>query len=359
LPPGVPGSVAPSVELARAAPELPRGPALTGGAAPQPRPGRVLSSEPPSAVGLAPSGPLRPSAPGDEDASWLEPDLLLATGEDGEPDELLALEAEPIPLVQRPSVRAPSSAPSSETRSPARADSELDSAPAPAALSRDAASAGSVDAATERPPDSGPGWQSPEHSGEYLIPLPEESLAPPSSQRVPAGDELMDVLFERMHELSGVLTVTAAADYVLGMLGEHIAGDGVLISGLDSSRGELVVIRASGARGRELIGWRVPLDMAPRGPALREGRSLELGPAELARSPGLWRALGVTAAHALVAPLSRQGRLLGSIELCRSAERGPFSPGHADALGLVCEQLAELIGDRSLDLARASLLPKP
>ena len=44
-------------------------------------------------------------------------------------------------------------------------------------------------------------------------------------------------------------------------------------------------MRASGARGRELIGRRLPLDVPPRGPALRQGQSLELRPADLARSP--------------------------------------------------------------------------
>ena len=361
LPPGVPLSVPPGPEPALATPEQPPPPSVS--AASSAESGRVPARVPPS----APEGstPLRPSAPSDEDVSWLEPEPLLAPLERGDADPLLALEAEPIPLVQRPSARAPSSVPRSETRreprNPEASSSApaLDSAPASAALSGDAGSA-SLDSAADRAPDSGPAWQSPERSGEYLIPLPdEESLAPPSSQRVQAGDELMDALFERLHELSGVLTVTAAADYVVSMLGEHIACDGVLISGLDPARNELVVVRASGPRGRGLVGWRVPLDMAPRGPALRQGRHVELGPAALVRSPGLWRALGITAAHALVAPLQRPGRLLGSIELCRGAQRGPFSPGHADALGLVCDQLAEFIGDKPLDLARASLLPKP
>jgi hypothetical protein len=221
------------------------------------------------------------------------------------------------------------------------------------------ASASDISDGVERAPDSGPAWQSPDRSGEYLIPLPDDAAAAPSSQRVPAGDELMDALFERMHELSGVLTIAAATDYVLAMLVDHIPCDGVVIVGLDAARDELVVMRASGPRGRDLIGRRVGLDVPPRGEALRAGETLQLGPSELARSPGVWRLQGMTPAHALVTAVQRQGRLIGAIELCRSAERGPFSPGQGDALELVCQQLAELIGDRPLDLARASLLPKP
>jgi hypothetical protein len=274
---------------------------------------------------------------------------MLEPGENDDADELELVELAPDGDAES----APSGAPPvSAERAPASANDGT--APAP-----DAARPSDGDAAGERAPDSGPAWQSPDRSGEYLIPLSEESSPPPSSQRVPAGDELMDALFERMHELSSVLTIAAATDYVLGTLVEHIACDGVVISGLDADRDELVVMRASGLRGRELIGRRLPLDVPPRGPALRQGEALELRPAELARSPGPWRLLDTVPIHAIVAPLWRRGRLLGAIELCRNGERGPFSSGHADALQLVCQQLAEFIGDRPLDLARDSLLPKP
>lgn len=343
LPPGIPSSLRPGPGHSLLAPDLPRPPAVPSGADAEP----PHSIEQPLRPGVRPAGTSSLPAPS-EDASWLEPDAMLEPGEYDDADELELVEL--APEDGEPSSMATRGAPpASAERGPALADA------APSAP--DVALAG--DPGGERAPDSGPGWQSPDRSGEYLIPLSEESSPPPSSQRVPAGDELMDALFERMHELSSVLTIAAASDYVLGMLGEHVACDGVVISGFDAARDELVVMRASGARGRELIGRRLPLDVPPRGPALRQGQSLELRPADLARSPGPWRLLDAVPIHAIVAPLWRRGRLLGAIELCRNGERGPFGKGHVDALELVCQQLAEFIGERPLDLDRDSLLPKP
>jgi hypothetical protein len=343
LPPGIPHSLRPGAEPTLAAPDLPRPPGVPSTAdAEPPRSFEQLVRA--HARGTS-SVPARPSAP---DASWLEPDAMLEPGENDDADELELVEL--AADEGEPSFEAPGAPPASVERSPSSANGTTASERDPRASD--------ADAAGERAPDSGPAWQSPDRSGEYLIPLSEESSPPPSSQRVPAGDELMDALFERMHELSSVLTIAAATDYVLGMLGEHIPCDGVVISGLDATSDELVVMRASGARGSELCGRRLPLDVPPRGSALRQGEALELRPADLARSPGPWQLFGVVPIHAIVAPLWRQGRLLGAIELCRQGERGPFSPGQSDALELVCQQLAEFIGERPLDLARDSLLPK-
>jgi GAF domain-containing protein len=345
LPPGM--SLRPGADAALAVPELPRPPAVPSAADADP----PHSFEQVVRAGASARGVSSRPAPPSHDDSWLEPDAMLDPEENDDAEELelvelAADEGEPSSLDM---AGAP---PASAERSPSTKD-------AAAVLEPDAAVANDADAAQERAPDSGPAWQSPDRSGEYLIPLSEGSSPPPSSQRVPAGDELMDALFERMHELSSVLTIAAATDYVLGMLGEHIACDGVIVSGLDPATDELVVMRASGPRGRELIGRRWPLDVPPRGPALRQGETLELRPADLARSPGPWRLLDAVPMHAVVAPVLRQERLLGAIELCRNGEKGPFSAGQADALELVCQQLAEFIGDRSLDLARDSLLPEP
>ena len=352
LPPGIPLSLRPGAEPSLATPDVPRPPGVPSTADADP-PCSMEQLVLPGARATS-SLPARPSQPS-EDASWLEPDAMLEPDENDDADELELVELAPEDGEAdsgRSSLEMSGAPPASAERAPASANDNTASA-------RDATRSSDADAGSERAPDSGPAWQSPDRSGEYLIPLSEESSPPPSSQRVPAGDELMDALFERMHELSSVLTIAAATDYVLGMLSEHIACDGVVVSGFDAARDELVVMRASGQRGRELIGRRLPLDVPPRGPALRQGESLELRPADLARSPGPWRLLDAVPIHAIVAPLWRQGRLLGAIELCRNGERGPFSPGHADALELVCQQLADFIGDRPLDLARDSLLPKP
>jgi hypothetical protein len=47
------------------------------------------------------------------------------------------------------------------------------------------------------------------------------------------------------------------------------------------------------------------------------------------------------------------------IELCRTTSKGPFSSGQVRAVEYVCEQFAEFVADRPIDLARESLYPIP
>jgi len=208
-----------------------------------------------------------------------------------------------------------------------------------------------ADAAGDGPPDSGPGWQSPEKSGEYPIPQSDDALAPPSSNRVVASEELIGTLFERMHELSSVMTVEAGADYVMGTLTEHIRCDGALIHVLDARRDELVVMRAVGPNSREVLTRRTRPQRSHLAQALRSKSPLELGPNDIAGSPGVWPALGLSPCHVIASPIHRGGKPVGVIELCRSAEKGPFSEGQMTALEYVCEQFAEFVADRPLEVA--------
>lgn len=195
----------------------------------------------------------------------------------------------------------------------------------------------------DAPPDSGPAWQSPGKSGEYLIPLPDEALAPPpSSQRVLAGEELMGALFERLHELGEAPGLAAGAECVLVALAEHVPCDGALAHRLDLGRGELEVIAAFGPNQRDVIGRRTPLAASAYEQALRQREPLELAPAEVRRRPGPWRALGVVPWHAIVSLVQAEGEAVGIVELCRGAGRGPFNPGQISALVYASEQLAEV-----------------
>jgi hypothetical protein len=216
-----------------------------------------------------------------------------------------------------------------------------------------------LDASSDGPPDSGPGWQSPEKSGEYLIPLPQEALAPPSSDRVVASEELIGALFERMHELSFVMTVGAAADYVIGALTEYIRCDGVLLHVLDASRDELVVTRAVGPNGSAVLTRRTRPSGTYLEASLRSATPIELSPDEVAASPGVWPALGLSPRYVITASIQRREQPLGVIELCRNADKGPFSDGQLTALEYVCEQFSEFVADRPIDLERPSLYPQP
>jgi hypothetical protein len=252
--------------------------------------------------------------------------------------------SEPIPLVARPEAELKSS-PQSARQSvlPDANESEVESQAA-------------ADEASEAAPDSGPGWQSPDRSGEYLIPLPDELLAP-SSQRVLASEELIGALFERMHELAYATSVAAGADFVLATLVENIPCEGVLMHVFDAEADEFVVLRASGPKSKEVLGRRMAAGRSHLREVLRGGAALELGPSDVGRSLGQWPALGVSPRHVVASPVQRDSRSLGAIELCRGAERGAFNPGQVSALEYVCEQFADFVADRPIELVRASLFP--
>jgi hypothetical protein len=296
--------------------------------------------------------------------------------------ELLESDSDPIPLVARVAAGS-TSADDAHARSPSEPVSETSAAPSEELVAEDAAppsaeqiairdsdealehaaapdaSAGAEPGRDSRPPDSGPGWQSPDRSGEYLIPLPEEAPRAPSSQRVLASDELIGLLFERMHELAFAPTISAGADYVLGALAEHIPCDGALIHVLDVEAEELVVMRALGPDCLEVLTRRTPAHGSHLGECLRRRATLELGQSDIARERATWQTLGVIPRHVIASPIVRQQKPLGVIELGRVTSKGAFNPGQVRALEYVCEQFAEFVGDRPIDLARSSLLPHP
>lgn len=248
-------------------------------------------------------------------------------------------DSEPIPLVSR-STR-PSTAPHSGTL-------EAKGAPTPPAE------------AEQEPPDSGPDWQSPNRSGEYLIPPVDELTdEPPSSQRVVASEELIGTLFERMHELHYLPSIGAGAAFVLEMIEEHIPCDAALIHVLDIDAREFVVARALGPGSRDVLLSRTPAAGSRQEEALRRQVTLELDVASAGDRDTLWPTLGVDVARAVCAPVHQSSRDLGAIELGRLASRPAFSRGQLSALEYICDQFAEFIADRPLVVSPSSLLPPP
>ena len=235
--------------------------------------------------------------------------------------------------------------------------SALEGVPASEQVSIAEAPAASDAEASEAAPDSGPGWQSPDRSGEFPIPVQEDLATAPSSQRVLASEELIGALFERLHELAAVATLGAGADCLLAGLSESIPCDGALIHVLDVEAEEFVVMRALGPGQREVVGHRTPGPDSHLSESLRRKATLELGQSDIARNRTTWQTLGVLPRHVITSPVHRRGQLIGVIELCRTTAKGPFSAAQISALEYGCEQFAEFAAERSMELARASIDP--
>ncbi len=237
----------------------------------------------------------------------------------GEDDD--GAEAEPIPLVSRP--------------------------PKGSAAPADEADA----------PDSRKSWQSPTESGRYAVPDEvDESLAPPISQRVLAGEELIGALFERMHELLYLPDIVAGADYVLRTVEELIPCGGALVHIFDLNAKDFVVVRALGPHGREVLLARTPGTGSHLDEALRHQAAIELGPDNGTIDQTIWNRLGLQVEFLLCCPMHQNRRYLGAIELGREAGGEKFNPGQVNALAYICEQLAEFIADQPLDSITDAIL---
>jgi GAF domain-containing protein len=91
--------------------------------------------------------------------------------------------------------------------------------------------------------------------------------------------------------------------------------------------------------------------------ALRRKTTIDIGSSGTSSSRLLWQRLGLRADHTVCAPVHENGRYLGAIELARGVGQSAFSPAHVSALEYICEQFADFIADRPIDLTPDSLLP--
>jgi hypothetical protein len=206
-------------------------------------------------------------------------------------------------------------------------------------------------------PDSRTSWQSPTESGRYAVPdEDDESLAPPISQRVLAGEELIGALFERMHELLYLPDIVAGADYVLRTVEEFIPCGGALVHIFDLNAKDFVVVRALGPHRSEVLLARTPGTGSHLDEALRHQIAIELGPDNGTIDQTIWNRLGLQVEYLLCCPMHQNRRYLGAIELGRGVGGEKFNPGQVNALAYICEQLAEFIADQPLDSITDAIL---
>jgi hypothetical protein len=128
---------------------------------------------------------------------------------------------------------------------------------------------------------------------------------------------------------------------------------------LDVEAEEFVVMRALGPHSLEVLTRRTPAIGSHFGECVRRRATLELGQGDIARCRAYWQALGVLPRHVIACPILRASGPVGVIELGRVTSKGPFNAGQVRALEYVCEQFAEFVADRPIDIARASLFPIP
>ncbi len=187
----------------------------------------------------------------------------------------------------------------------------------------------------EQPPASRPGKKPP-------APTP----APRAPKRV-AGDELIAVLFESMHDMHFLRDAIEAGDFCLSLAADRLPSRVALIHFYDIDRREYVLVCARGQGTDALLTGRNPESEPVLSAAMRKRRGMLLNDTnKLLDSPVFKSVNG--GASAVVAPVMQAGRFLGTITLVDPLDGAPFTELDANAMSYMAEQLAEYLGARGI-----------
>ncbi len=150
--------------------------------------------------------------------------------------------------------------------------------------------------------------------------------------------DLIDLLFDAMHDLVYFETAVEAGSYCLASLLKLLPSRAGLVHLYDIDTREFVTVYAQGPKSERLLLSRTPeadalLSMAMYKHRAHTVRYGEHGPARLERHELLGEAKSI-----LVAPVLDGGRFLGAIEL--------IDPEHEDGFDIRAENAASYVADR-------------
>lgn len=176
-------------------------------------------------------------------------------------------------------------------------------------------------------------------------------VAPPKSVTRPVArpsEELVPLLFERLHELSFADDALVAARFCLSVIGTFVPCRAAMVHLFDAERREFIVVDATGDAADDLRLTK----HAANDPLLRVAMA--------AKTPLTWgRMPSSVTAHidrlaplgdvreVLAAPIMGGPRWLGCIELV-DPTNGPFGVGHENALGYVADCYARYLGEHGV-----------
>ncbi len=181
--------------------------------------------------------------------------------------------------------------------------------------------------------------------------LPRRSKAPPPAQKTPkrvAGEELIAVLFESMHDMHFMSDAVEGASFCLELAALHLPARVAIVYLYDINRREFVVASARGAEADALLLKRYSESETLLTKTMRKQRGLLLseGDVALSESP-MFQAFGA-AKSAILAPVKLSGRFLGIVLVADSTDGVAFTEMDASGVNYMAEQLAEFLGARGV-----------
>ncbi|HUL58726.1 MAG TPA: GAF domain-containing protein [Anaeromyxobacteraceae bacterium] len=180
-------------------------------------------------------------------------------------------------------------------------------------------------------------------AGPSVPPPPRIGRAP----REPDPAELLAELFERVAELGGGTDRKAGLAFLLDLAIEKVdceAGS-VFLASLRSQDLEFAVVRGPRAEEIRRLGLKVPMGVGIVGFSAMENVSVAVSDAP--RDPRFYRAVseavGYETRSILCAPIARQGRVLGALEVLNKRGDRPFAKTDLAVVAYLAHQAAELL----------------
>ncbi|MEO6418830.1 MAG: GAF domain-containing protein [Polyangiaceae bacterium] len=176
-------------------------------------------------------------------------------------------------------------------------------------------------------------------------PIPWSSPPPPPASRLSSAD-IIDLLFDAMHNLHFFETAVEGASYCLSVVLGAIPSRGGMVSLYDVDSREFVVAYAQGRHTERLL-----LTRAPESDPLIAHANHKMRPCvhaygeDSATAPDRFAFFGEMRS-VLVAPVLDGGRFLAVIELVDPTDGSSFSEREVNALTYVTDHLTEYLAER-------------
>lgn len=166
----------------------------------------------------------------------------------------------------------------------------------------------------------------------------------------------MGELFEALHDLHFSPGVHAGTDYIAALVAEKTGARVALVHLYDINRGEFVVASAIGARADALLDWSTPEEDPIVAEALANVEAIGISDPEAdARLRRDRWALIEPRRSVICAPVLREGRYLGLIEVVDPIDGDEFTETDRNAMTYVAGALATFLSERGIVLSEPSM----
>jgi GAF domain-containing protein len=174
------------------------------------------------------------------------------------------------------------------------------------------------------------------------------------------GEDLIADLFEAMHDLHFLRDAVEGGDFCLALAMEKLPSQAGIVHLYDIDRREFLIASTRGTGTAALLAQRFPENETILAAAMRKRRPLVFADAMQSEAAAIERYAALGGARSvIVAPVMREGRFLGALELLNPLDGQPFTEAEGNAVMYIADQLAEFVGERGVVTDPERIAPRP